>query len=169
MRSRNRLSFCNPPGLVIIYNNRPVELVIIRATSDVCFAYKATILKLRYSFNHKYSSQNSLTLSRSYLSNKKQSVKIGKIQSDFKRVKPGLYMNLLGPLLFISYVNNMPLVILNSILDMYTNDSSMYATGSNIALIISLIQNDVNKVKQHLKIFPSFKLLYVLIATNPKF
>ena len=45
-----------------------------------------------------------------------------------------------GPLLFINYINDLPQVVLNSLVAMYADDMVIYYTGSN-----------VNEVEQHLQ------------------
>ena len=69
----------------------------------------------------------------SYLFERTQRVKIGNTLSEVKYTRTGVPQgSILGPLLFIVYINDMSLHIENSLLDLYADDSTLYANGNDV-------------------------------------
>jgi hypothetical protein len=67
-----------------------------------------------------------LTWFREYLDERQQSVKIGDVLSSWSPVQCGIPQgSILGPLLFILYVNDLPTVVENSRVKMFADDTSL--------------------------------------------
>jgi len=62
-----------------------------------------------------------------------QQIQIGNIKSDKLPVKFGVPQgSILEPLLFILYINDLPMYIQNCQTDMYADDSTIHTSGTNI-------------------------------------
>jgi hypothetical protein len=87
--------------------------------------------------NLKYmdSIKNVLALFNSYMTNRTQQVQIGKALSNKCSLKYGVHGgSILGPLLFILYVSDLPLSISNCNTDMYADDSTIRISGKIVQL-----------------------------------
>lgn len=71
-------------------------------------------------------------LIKSYLSDRRQKVKIGDYESDYKIVKTGVPQGtILGPLFFIIYMNDLLNVIPNESIISYADDTTIITSGNN--------------------------------------
>ncbi len=88
---------------------------------------------------------------KSYLPNREQCVQFkGKI-SDTKPVTHGVLQgSILGPLLFIVFMNDLPLHV-DSSLDMYADDSTLGASGRTIEHIEVKLNSDIARAKKWCK------------------
>jgi hypothetical protein len=87
--------------------------------------------------NLKYmdSIKNVLALFNSYMTNRTQQVQIGNALSNKCPLKYGVHEgSILGPLLFILYVSDLPLSISNCNTDMYADDSTIHISGIIVQL-----------------------------------
>ena len=85
---------------------------------------------------------------KSYLSNRKQEVHQGNIISGKHTVKYGVPQgSILGPLLFIIYINDLPLHVEKSNIDLYADDSTMHYHDMCAENINIVLQNDIDAVK----------------------
>lgn len=83
---------------------------------------------------------------RSYLDHRKQRVVIGGQDSDWTEVTSGVPQgSILGPLLFLLYINDMPKCVLSSQVALFADDSKCYKTIRDISDCISL-QDDLNQL-----------------------
>ena len=84
---------------------------------------------------------------RSFLTNRKQRVRVGEATSEWKEVTSGIPQgSVLGPILFVLYINDMPESIENnSTVKMFADDSKLYkrTDGANGA---SDLQKDLDKL-----------------------
>jgi hypothetical protein len=55
--------------------------------------------------------------------------------------------SILGPLLFILYINDLPLSISNCNTDMFADDTTIHISGENISDIQTKVQEDLNKIE----------------------
>ena len=82
----------------------------------------------------------------SYMTNRTQQVQIGNALSNKCPVKYGVPEgSILAPLLFILYVNDLPLSISNCNTDMYADDSTIH--WENISDIQTKVQEDLNRIE----------------------
>ena len=87
--------------------------------------------------NLKYmdSIKNVLALFNSYMTNRTQQVQIGNALSNKCPLKYGVHEgSILGSLLFILYVSDLPLSISNCNTDMYADDSTIHISGKIVQL-----------------------------------
>ena len=54
--------------------------------------------------------------------------------------------SILGPLLFLLYINDLTLTVAHSAIDLYADDSSLYKTGKHIQDVQINIQHNVDQV-----------------------
>lgn len=86
-----------------------------------------------------------LNMYKSYLSNRKQIVKIGNNKSQPKPVTYGVPQgSILGPLLFLIYINSIHEVGLKGNVTLYADDTCLFYFGHSIDAIITDAQNDLN-------------------------
>ena len=72
----------------------------------------------------------------SYLSGRCQNVKIGSEESDFKLIHSGDPQgSILGPLLFIIFINDLPLVLQNVYADLYGDDTTIHKSSFSVSVL----------------------------------
>ena len=87
-----------------------------------------------------------------YLCTRSQRVKFGKELSSSLPLDYGVPQgSLLGPLLFVLYINDLPQCLLRSNIGMYADDTVIYTTGSESDCIMTEIQEDLQRVEQWMK------------------
>ena len=100
---------------------------------------------------------SSLNLLHSYLSNRKQHVKIGTTFSDWHCVLSGVPQgSILGPLLFNIFLNDLMLRIEKSQICNFADDNTLYASGENIGDVATCLEVDMENI---LKWFDSNRMV----------
>ena len=92
-------------------------------------------------------SDKAYNLFESYLNNRYQIVKNGSFQSDPKLIVSGVPQgSILGPLLFLLFVNDLPLCIDKSNIDMYADDATLHKSLTSVSQVKSALQNDIIRI-----------------------
>jgi hypothetical protein len=95
---------------------------------------------------------NALNLLKSYLSNRKQTVKVDGVMSSVLPVTCGVPQgSILGPLLFVIYINDLPNALKVSKPMMYADDTNIFFSGSNINETTNTFNTDLASLTQYLK------------------
>ena len=105
--------------------------------------HKILLSKLRhYGFQG-----NSFDFLCNYLSDRQQRVLFNGELSDWVTISIGVTQrSILGPLLFTLYINNLPTVIKNSLLDLYADDAELHCSHPDFNVVECLLQSDLNTV-----------------------
>ena len=83
----------------------------------------------------------------SYLSGRCQKVKIDSEELDFKPIHPGVPQGSIpGPLLFIIFINDLPLVLQNVYADLYVDDTTLHESSSSVSVLNVELNTDLHNV-----------------------
>ena len=84
-----------------------------------------------------------------YLKGRQQKTTINNAISDIHPITYGVPQgSILGPTLFVIYINDLPSVITHSIIFMYADDTALTVSRKETKAASILIQRDLNKVNQ---------------------
>ena len=116
---------------------------------------------------------NSLKLLMSYLQNRYQEVHIGNTSSEKLNIKTGVPQgSVLGPSLFILHINDLPLHIEHSDIDIFADDATLQDSSNLPDSLSQNLQSDVNNViswcKQNDMLLNERKTKCMLIGTSQK-
>ena len=90
-----------------------------------------------------------MTLVRSYLSNRKQRVKLGPHHSEWANTSKGVPQgSILGPLLFNIFINDIFNVLNKSTLYNYADDNTLWYSHHNAETLIQVLQCDCSAILQ---------------------
>ena len=108
-----------------------------------------------------------------YLTNRKQQVSVNNTKSDFKQISYGVpQCSILGPLLFLLFINDLPLYTDNVSTDLYADDTTLYDIQDSVEQIESNLQTAINNLHIWCRnigmILNSAKTKVMLVTTNQK-
>lgn len=102
-----------------------------------------------------------LKMFQSYLENRYQTVKIGNEKSDLEMISYGVPQgSVLGPLLFLTYINNISSIGLKGEISLYADDTCLFYFGNDISYLIKQAQEDLNSLQSWFQ----YNLLTVNVA-----
>ena len=91
---------------------------------------------------------HALNLLRSYLTDRYQFTLINNIASNFELVEFGVPQgSCLGPLLFLIFINDMPLSSMKLIIKLFADDSLLFVSGKNLDEIKSILNEELPKIE----------------------
>ena len=84
---------------------------------------------------------------RNYLENRQQVTRYKKCISSLRDINCGIPQgSILGPLLFILYINDLPSSTFSSDIGLYADDTVLYTSGSDVEEVSVKLQDDMNRV-----------------------
>ena len=109
----------------------------------------------------------------SYLTDRKQQVTIDNTKSDFKPISCGVPQgSILGPLLFLLFINDLPLYTNNVFTDLYADDTTLYDIQDSIEQIENNLQSALSSLhiwcKQNGMKLNSAKTKVMLVTSSQK-
>ena len=85
----------------------------------------------------------------SYLEDRKQYVLFKKAKSETRDVTVGVPQgSILGPLLFMTYINDLPLTCSKTSIAMYADDSTLHASGKTVTELETKVSEDLESVSK---------------------
>ena len=108
-----------------------------------------------------------------YPTNRKQQVSINNCKSDFKQISYVVPQgSILGPLLFLLFINDLPLYTNKVFTDLYADDTTLYDIQDSMKQIDNNIQSALNSLqiwcRSNGMILNSSKPKVMLVTTNQK-
>ena len=109
----------------------------------------AILTKKLQSYNFHW---NSIEWIKSYLDNRTQKICIGTTSSKPELIKVGVPQgSVLGPLLFLIFINDLPLVTKFSNIDLFADDATLHSSGSSIDSIQTNLGDDIEDIHKWCK------------------
>lgn len=118
-------------------------------------------------------SGNTLNWFSSYLLDRKQKVSVNTALSQHETILNGVPQgSILGPLLFLLFINDLPLYTGNVFTDLYADDTTLYCTGNSLAFIQHKLQVALDNLEKWCKsngmVINISKTKIMLITTKQK-
>lgn len=116
---------------------------------------------------------NAHKIFESYLNNRQQLVKFGSVESASQPVDFGVPQgSILGPLLFLIYVNNINTIGLHGKIALYADDTCLFYFGHSIQQLITQAQEDLDKLNMwfqyNLLTINASKTCYIIFSAKNK-
>ena len=115
---------------------------------------------------------NELAWFRSYLKDRKQFVILNDVNSSMQNISIGVPQgSILGPILFLLYINDLPSASLFTSL-LFADDTTLLASGPDINELFNFANNELQKIvhffrKNKLALHPN-KTNYMIFTTSPE-
>ena len=88
----------------------------------------------------------------SYMSKRQQSVMYKNFESDYKEIKCGVPQgSVLGPLLFLIYINDLPAVYKLFLSKLFADDANLFCTGKNLGDIVNEKNAEIDEIYSWVK------------------
>ena len=118
-------------------------------------------------------SENTLSWFASYLSSRKQKVSLNNITSDNELITDGVPQgSILGPLLFLMFINDLPLYTDSANTEFYADDTNLYVCGESLEIIERNLQIALDCLAKWCKcngmLINTTKTKVMLITTHQK-
>jgi hypothetical protein len=92
---------------------------------------------------------NALVLFQNYLHGRAQAVSVNYARSEFLTVKCGVPQgSILGPLLFLVYINDLDKALLNARPALYADDTNIFLAGKNIQHMVNTFNGELTKLQK---------------------
>ena len=119
-------------------------------------------------------SSKSIKLFSSYLSNRMQVIKVGNSISSTLKVTSGVPQgSILGPLLFLLYINDISYNITSGKIDLYADDSTLHESDKDLIILQNKLQINLDKIHRWCKVnnmsLHPTKSKCMIISTKNKF
>jgi hypothetical protein len=109
---------------------------------------------------------------KSYLFNRKQFVYYGGEKSCLKTISHGVPQgSILGPLLFLIYINDLPLAVKHLSIFMFADDTNVFLTGKNVRHLETIMNNELELLSEWLrsnKLSLNVNKTHYMLFTPPK-
>ena len=90
---------------------------------------------------------------KSYLTDRVQYVTYSGVQSSPKKIQCGVPQgSILGPLLFLLYINDLPNVCANTMPFLFADDTNLFISGKNSHELYEAANNDLNAISEWLQV-----------------
>ena len=113
-----------------------------------------------------------LTWCKSYLSNRYQYVTYNGVKSSQQIIRCGVPQgSILGPLLFLIYINDLPMVCKHAMAIMFADDTNIFLSNSNIDDLQDLVNEELSHLTAWLKINKlslNVKKAHYMVFTNKR-
>ena len=108
-----------------------------------------------------------------YLTHRQQMVSLNNCKSDTEKVTCGVPKgSILGPLLFLLFINDLPLYVNNISADLYADDTTLYDIQTSLEATEANLQNGLNQLhiwcKNNGMVLNSAKTKVMLVTTDQK-
>ena len=155
-KSRNALAFIRFPILIGIIDELLFNLDNDRVSGmisiDYCKAFEMVDHSILLQKLQAYGLDNkSLIWFRSYLNERRQLVSMGNIESPTAFVRHGVPQgSILGPLLFIAFINDLPLHVSSAQIDLYADDTTLTSASNSdsVRVLQSSLTTAISEVDQ---------------------
>ena len=126
----------NTSGLVFLDFKKAFDLVNHKVLLDKIGLYGGTV--------------DTVNWFKSYLSDRRHCVKVNDLKSSLLPVKQGVLQgSIVGPILFVLFINDLPVHVTNSDVDIYADDSTLTFSSrwnANISFMEKNINEDLDQV-----------------------
>ena len=113
---------------------------------------------------------NAIMILESYFTNRKKLVKIGENKSNLIDIDLGVPQgSVLGPLLFLIYINDLPLFLSDYFVRLFADDTTMLFSGSSVDECTKLCKNGIAALTEwcnYNRLYINWTKTYIMFITN---